>query len=105
MNPPNRTAAVRLAASNSKLLCLGTKMKLTCAIGLLLLFLAGLCQAQPAAASATLTPGDNLVVQAIPPVPASIAERANRYTEFRGASVFSWHPQRREMLIGTRFAD
>jgi len=53
----------------------------------------------------TLTPGDNLIIQGIPPIPVTIAELANRYTEFRSAAVFSWHPRRREMLIGTRFAD
>ncbi len=72
---------------------------------LLLILLAALCQAQPAAAPATLAPTDNLIVQGIPAIPATIAERANRYTEFRSAAVFSWQPKRREMLIGTRFAD
>src|SRR5438105_6237789 len=71
----------------------------------LLMLVAQASLAQETPAPATLTPGDNLIVQNIPPIPASIAERANRYTEFRGAAVFSWHPQRREMLIGTRFAD
>jgi dipeptidyl aminopeptidase/acylaminoacyl peptidase len=52
-----------------------------------------------------LTPGDNLVAEGIPPVPAALAEAAGRYTEFRSASFQSWHPTRREMLIGTRFAD
>ena len=80
-------------------------MNLTCAIGLFLLLPVRFCQAQSAPAPARLTPGDNLVVQGIPAIPATIAERANRYTEFRGAAVFSWHPQRRAMLIGTRFAD
>ncbi len=64
-----------------------------------------LCRAQEPTAPATLTPGDNLIIQNIPPISVAAAERANRYTEFRSASVFSWHPQRREMLIGTRFAD
>src|SRR5712671_3636366 len=69
------------------------------------LFLVTWCHAQESASPATLTPGDNLIIQGIPPIPVTIAERANRYTEFRSAAVFSWHPQRREMLIGTRFAD
>lgn len=55
--------------------------------------------------SVVTTPGANLAVQGIPPIPAAIAERANRYTESRGASVFAWHPQKRELLIGTRFAE
>jgi dipeptidyl aminopeptidase/acylaminoacyl peptidase len=62
-------------------------------------------QAPPTAAVAVVRPGDNLVVESIPPVPAAIAEKANRYGEFRSASLQDWHPTRREMLIGTRFAD
>jgi dipeptidyl aminopeptidase/acylaminoacyl peptidase len=52
-----------------------------------------------------IAPGENLIAQHIPTIPATIAERANRYTEFRAAGTFSWHPKRHEMLIGTRFAD
>jgi dipeptidyl aminopeptidase/acylaminoacyl peptidase len=54
---------------------------------------------------AVITPADNLVVEGVPPVPASLAEDVRRYTEFRAATLGSWHPTRREMLIGTRFAD
>jgi dipeptidyl aminopeptidase/acylaminoacyl peptidase len=71
----------------------------------LLIALANFGHAEEATAPATIKPGENLLVQGVPAIPAAIAERANRYTEFRSASVFSWHPQRREMLIGTRFAD
>src|SRR6058998_3434780 len=53
----------------------------------------------------TVPPGDNLVTDGVPPVPASIAEAARRYSEFRTAAFWSWHPARREMLIGTRFGD
>lgn len=52
-----------------------------------------------------ITPNDALIVDGIPPVPASIGERADAYTNYRTAGIFDWHPQRREMLIGTRFAD
>lgn len=52
-----------------------------------------------------ITPGDNLVVEGVPAVPASIAEEVRRYTEYRTAGLASWHPVRREMLIGTRFGD
>jgi dipeptidyl aminopeptidase/acylaminoacyl peptidase len=78
------------------------------------IFLSGLvlwlaCSYCPAAQGGTpettLTPGDNLIVDGIAPIPRSVAERAGRYTEFRGAVVFNWHPQRRELLIGTRFGD
>src|SRR3989449_1147547 len=76
----------------------------SCALSLLI-SLNDFASAQEAAAPATLKPGENLLVQGIPAIPATIAEQANRYTEFRSAAVFSWHPRRREMLIGTRFAD
>ncbi len=76
----------------------------SCSIALLI-SLTQFASAQEAAAPATLKPGENLLVQGVPDIPAKIAEQANRYTEFRSAAVFSWHPQRREMLIGTRFAD
>ena len=57
------------------------------------------------AQSESLAPGDNLVVEGIPAIPASIADDVARYTEFRTASIASWHPTRREMLISTRFGD
>lgn len=52
-----------------------------------------------------LTPGDNLTVEGIPPLPKSLAQTLRRYTEFRAAGFADWHPLRREMLIRTRFAD
>src|SRR5882762_2786127 len=53
----------------------------------------------------TITPGENLVVEGIPSIPSTLADEVNRYTEFRSASLSSWHPTRREMLITTRFGD
>jgi len=50
-------------------------------------------------------PGDNLVLESLPKILASLAEEVSRYTEFRYAALSSWHPARREMLISTRFAD
>ncbi len=50
-------------------------------------------------------PNEALILENIPPVPAAIAERAEPYTEYRSAFMWSWHPQRREILIGTRFGD
>ncbi|HET9165337.1 MAG TPA: DPP IV N-terminal domain-containing protein, partial [Candidatus Angelobacter sp.] len=64
-----------------------------------------MAQGAPPAQPAVLKPGDNLVVENIPPVPAAIAEKANQYGEFRSAGLQDWHPAKREMLIGTRFAD
>jgi len=50
-----------------------------------------------------VTPGDTLVVEGVPKIPASLAEQVGRYTEIRAAGFTSWHPARREMLIYTRF--
>ena len=56
-------------------------------------------------AGPVIAPADNLVVEGVPAIPASIADEVRRYTEFRTAGLSSWHPVRREMLIGTRFGD
>jgi dipeptidyl aminopeptidase/acylaminoacyl peptidase len=58
-----------------------------------------------AQAPPTLTPGDNLVVEGIPPIPQAMADEVRRYTESRAASFADWHPVRRELLISTRFAN
>ncbi|WP_199188485.1 prolyl oligopeptidase family serine peptidase [Haliangium sp. UPWRP_2] len=57
------------------------------------------------AAAQVIRPADNLVVEGVPAIPKALAEKLQRYTEFRAASFSSWHPRRREMLINTRFAD
>src|ERR1700693_4266778 len=57
------------------------------------------------AQTATIQPPDNLVVDAIPPIPAALAETAGRYGDFRTALLRDWNPERREMLISTRFGD
>jgi dipeptidyl aminopeptidase/acylaminoacyl peptidase len=62
--------------------------------------------ALPARAQDTyLTPADNLVVDGVPKIPASLAETAGRYGSYRSASLADWHPTKREMLISTRFAE
>lgn len=50
----------------------------------------------------TLKPGDNLVIQGIPAVPAALAEAVKKYTESIPVFVSGWHPTRREMLVGKR---
>src|SRR6202023_2621822 len=57
------------------------------------------------AQSDEIGPNENLVAEGIPKIPASLAESVGRYSEFRTAGFASWHPARREMLIGTRFGD
>ena len=48
---------------------------------------------------------DNLVADGVPPITPELRADAGRYLEFRAATMQGWHPQRREMLISTRFAD
>ncbi|MFI5170636.1 MAG: S9 family peptidase, partial [Vicinamibacterales bacterium] len=76
--------------------------------GLLSLVAAASVHAQAAAAPApraVIKPGENLVTDGLPELPAEIADAVGRYTEFRSAGLASWHPTKREMLISTRFAD
>ncbi len=63
---------------------------------------------RPYAASAqdgTIAPAENLIVAAVPAIPASLVETAGRYGSYRSATLADWNPTRREMLIATRFAD
>jgi dipeptidyl aminopeptidase/acylaminoacyl peptidase len=65
---------------------------------------AALGQSTPSA-EPTIPPGDNLVVEGVPAIPAALADEVWRYTEFRTAAFSSWHPTRREMLISTRLGN
>ncbi len=48
-----------------------------------------------------IRPGENLVVQGLPPIPASLADEVRRYTESRSASWADWHPTERVGRNGT----
>jgi len=58
-----------------------------------------------AAQEPVIKPNDALILENIPPIPASIAEKAAKYTDYRTATMYGWHPAKRAILIGTRFAD
>jgi len=62
------------------------------------------CAAPVAAPGPVFPPNENLLVQGLPPVPQSLVDRVQRYTDFRGHSFVDWHPQRREMLVAHRKA-
>src|SRR3989449_214775 len=71
-----------------------------------LLLVVVLLPATPARSqTAAIPPGESLVTGGTPPIPPSVAEAARRYSEFRTAAFWDWHPARREMIIGTRFGD
>jgi dipeptidyl aminopeptidase/acylaminoacyl peptidase len=53
----------------------------------------------------SIVPNENLVVEGIPTIPQALGTTVSRYTQFRSASLSSWHPTKREMLISTRFGD
>jgi dipeptidyl aminopeptidase/acylaminoacyl peptidase len=63
---------------------------------------AALTSALPAAAADI---PDNLVSEGVPAITTELRADVGRYLEFRAAGFQSWHPQRRELLISTRFAD
>ena len=53
----------------------------------------------------TIPVADNLVSTGIPPLPASIVSDVLPYTNYRRAFMVNWHPEKKEMLITTRFAN
>jgi Tol biopolymer transport system component len=52
-----------------------------------------------------IAPAENLIVEGVPAIRASLVESAGRYGSYRSATLADWNPARREMLIATRFAD
>lgn len=74
----------------------------------LLVVLAGgapVVHAQGGGVPRVIAPGDNLVVDGLPPIATALAADVRRYTESRGAGLVDWHPVRREILISTRFGN
>jgi len=59
----------------------------------------------PSPTPAPIKAPESIVTEGVPPIPMSLADEVGRYTEFRSAGFWSWHPTRREMLIGTRFGN
>src|SRR3982074_1981151 len=53
----------------------------------------------------SFAPADNLLVDGVPKISASLAETAGRYASYPSANLADWHPAKREMLIATRFAE
>ncbi len=56
-------------------------------------------------AAAQVSAPDNLVLDGIPDLDSELAAEIARYQHTRSAGLASWHPVRREMIIGTRFGD
>ncbi|TMH26967.1 MAG: S9 family peptidase [Betaproteobacteria bacterium] len=73
-------------------------------LALLFAFAAVAVAAQPNSDDGALPPNPNLVVQDIPPIPRSLVQQVEKYTDFRGHGFVDWHPTRREMLVAHRKA-
>ena len=52
--------------------------------------------------SRMLEAGPQLVIQNVPGIPLELVESVKKYTESKGVGGGSWHPIKREMLIGKR---
>ena len=50
--------------------------------------------------SRMLEAGPQLVIQNVPGIPLELVESVKKYTESKGVGGGSWHPIKREMLIG-----
>ena len=76
-------------------------MRARTSIALLLGAVLGLALASPA----QVKPGDNLIVEGIPPIPDELVTRLTQYQNIRSAGFADWHPSRRAVLISTRFGE
>ncbi len=70
-----------------------------------LIILIGLLSSGLQAQQNTISIAENLVVENIPALPLSTVADVKSYTEYRSAIFVDWHPQRKEMLISTRFGN
>src|ERR1700730_16770195 len=70
-----------------------------------LLFVCMLVAGAVAAQTDTVQSPENIVVDGVPPIPTAVAETAARYGNYRTALLRDWNPEKRQMLIATRFGD
>ena len=61
--------------------------------------------ALPSPPAAAVAPPENMVVDGVPRIPDELAAQVARYQNARSAAPLDWHPTRRELLVGTRFAE
>ena len=52
-----------------------------------------------------LKPADNLVIDGVPPISDELVAKVQAYTDFKPASVVSWHPTQSTLLIRTRLTN
>src|SRR5438045_9659337 len=56
------------------------------------------------AQDSVIAPADNLIVDGVPKMPTSLADRTGRCGSYRSASLADWHPTKRELLIASGLA-
>ncbi|MBI3715143.1 MAG: S9 family peptidase [Betaproteobacteria bacterium] len=78
---------------------IGVAQRLRTSLAIAALLCAQWCHA---ADSTFLTPGENLVLDGIPPIPAEFADKVRAFGSFSAASMVTWHPSGESMLIRTR---
>ena len=61
-----------------------------------------LALAASALAADVVAPNADLKAEGIPPIPAALADKVAPYTEFRPTNAVSWHPTKRELVVGRR---
>lgn len=52
-----------------------------------------------------ITPGSNLIMEGIPPVPEGMPEELSKYIQSTSANFCAWHPLEKKMIISTRAAN
>jgi hypothetical protein len=65
-------------------------------------FAPALVSASVSFAADIIAPDINLKAEGIPAIPAALAAKVAPYTEFRPATIVSWHPERRELIVARR---
>src|SRR3954452_11074337 len=55
--------------------------------------------------AATIEPPPAIRAEGVPVIPQELMDELSRYNESRAALLQDWSPERRELLITTRFAD
>src|SRR5690349_6967227 len=71
--------------------------RLLCILAALIVSDSSLAGQTPGAAE--IVPGDNLVTEGIPKIPASLAQTVNRYTNAWGFRLAGWDPAKRELIF------
>src|SRR5215831_16044196 len=66
------------------------------------LFVAAVAVASWSFAADVIAPNSSLKADGVPPIPAELAAKIAPYTEFKPATVTSWHPEKRELIVARR---